>query len=78
MNNIKECKISKDEIIIIFILTVIMTLEPLSIDTYISSFMDIAKSLKTSVYNVQITLSVFLEVFAGRDDNAYRQKLWNG
>lgn len=64
MNNIKECKISKNEIIIIFVLTVITALEPLSIDTYISSFMDMAKSLKTSVYHIQITLSVFLGGFA--------------
>lgn len=64
MNNIEKCKNCKKEIIIISVLTVITALEPLSIDTYISSFMDIAKSLKTSVLNVQITLSVFLGGFA--------------
>lgn len=64
MNNIEKCKNCKNEIVIIFVLTIITALEPLSIDTYISSFMDIAKSLKTSVLNVQITLSVFLGGFA--------------
>ena len=42
----------------------ITSLEPLCIDTYISSFMDIAKSLNTSVVNVQATLSIFLGGFA--------------
>lgn len=64
MNKIEKCKINKSEIIIILVLTVITSLEPLCIDTYISSFMDIAKSLNTSVANVQATLSVFLGGFA--------------
>ena len=64
MNKSKECKISKNEIVIILVLTLITSLEPLCIDTYISSFMDMAKSLNTSLANIQATLSVFLGGFA--------------
>lgn len=64
MINNKKCEINKNEIIIILVLTLSTALEPLSIDTYISSFMDISKSLNTSIANVQATLSIFLGGFA--------------
>lgn len=64
MINNKKCEINKNEIIIILVLTLATALEPLSIDTYISSFMDISKSLNTSIANVQATLSIFLGGFA--------------
>lgn len=64
MINNKKCEINKNEIIIILVLTLSTALEPLSIDTYISSFMDISKSLNTSIANVQTTLSIFLGGFA--------------
>lgn len=64
MINNKKCEINKNEIIIILVLTLSTALEPLSIDTYISSFMDISKSLNISIANVQATLSIFLGGFA--------------
>lgn len=59
-----ECKITKKEIIILAVLTLITTLEPFCIDSYISSFGDISQALKATQAQVQISLSVFLGGFA--------------
>lgn len=64
MISTKKWKLNKSEITIIAVLTVLTALEPLSIDTYLSSFIDISETLNTPIYNVQISLSVFLGGFA--------------
>lgn len=64
MNNAQKWKLNKREIIIIAVLTVLTALEPLSIDAYLSSFIDISETLNAPVYKVQASLSVFLGGFA--------------
>lgn len=64
MNNAQKWKLNKREITIIAVLTVLTALEPLSIDAYLSSFIDISETLDAPVYKVQASLSVFLGGFA--------------
>ena len=64
MKKLVKCEITKKEIIIISVLTLITALEPFSIDSYISSFGDIAQDLKATQTQVQISLSLFLGGFA--------------
>ena len=64
MNNAQKWKLNRREITIIAVLTVLTALEPLSIDAYLSSFIDISETLNAPVYKVQASLSVFLGGFA--------------
>ena len=81
MKQTKECKISRQEIVIISVLTLITALEPFSIDSYISSFSDISHSLGATLPQVQISLSVFLggfavgQLFWGVASDAYGRRL---
>lgn len=50
--------------IIVLVLSLLAALEPLSIDLYLPAFTDIAESLRVSLGEVQISLSIFLAGFA--------------
>ena len=50
MNNAQKWELNKREITIIAVLTVLTALEPLSIDAYLSSFIDISETLDAPVY----------------------------
>lgn len=56
--------LSKFQLVIILILALLTALEPLSIDLYLPSFINMGEHFNTSLSNVQISLTTFLAGFA--------------
>lgn len=56
--------LNKIQLVIILILALLTALEPLSIDLYLPSFINMGEHFNTSLSNVQISLTTFLAGFA--------------
>lgn len=57
-------KLTKMQIVVVIILSLLSALEPFSIDLYLPGFLKISETYQTDLKNVQLSLSFFLGGFA--------------